>query len=75
MLWSLRLRLDQAFWGNLEKQKRILHKTATVTKLLEMEVWCKVISINQSNSVASAFSMLADLVRAMSGGSSGASQA
>lgn len=53
----------------------MLHKTATVTKLLEMEVWCKVISINQSNSVASAFSMLAELVRAMSGGSSGASQA
>lgn len=48
LLWSLRLCMDQAFWGNLEKQKGPVHKTATVTKLPEMEAWCKVISINFS---------------------------
>lgn len=40
--------MDQDFLGNLEKQKRTLHKT--VTKLLEMGAWCKVISINFSTS-------------------------
>lgn len=48
MLWSLRLCVDQAFWGNLKKQKRTVHQTVTVTKLLEIEAWCKVISINFS---------------------------
>lgn len=44
VLWLLRLHVDQAFGGNLEKQKRTVHKT--VTKLLEMGAWCKVISIH-----------------------------
>lgn len=48
VLWLLRLHVDQAFWGNLEKQNRTVHKT--VTKLLEMGAWCKVISINFTTS-------------------------
>lgn len=44
MLWLLRLCMDRAFWGNLEKQERTLY--VTVTRLPEMEVLYKLIIID-----------------------------